>query len=136
MSNSKDDARVNICRRQPLTFDGRAHHLPISGADEVLPSGRYQVVAEQEPIEGLSFAAWQRVRTLLFLPADSPPGKAREVVPVDPNELEAAQAADALEGPQMSKPRFVWKDWLVPPVLFPLFLATMIVAYALLRAPT
>ena len=27
----------------------------------------------------------------------------------------------------------VWKDWLVPPVLFPLFLATMVVAYALLR---
>jgi len=36
----------------------------------------------------------------------------------------------------MSKPRFVWKDWLVPPVLFPLFLVAMIVAYALLRSPT
>jgi hypothetical protein len=71
----------------------------LSAVDEVLPSGRYQVVTEQEPIEGLSFAAWQRVRTLLFLPANSPPGKAREVVPVDPNELEAAQAADALESP-------------------------------------
>ncbi len=71
----------------------------LSAVDEVLPPGRYRVVTEQEPIEGLSFAAWQRVRTLLFLPANSLPGKAREVVPVDPNELEAAQAADALESP-------------------------------------
>jgi hypothetical protein len=36
----------------------------------------------------------------------------------------------------MSNSRFVWKDWLVPPVLFPLFLVAMIVAYALLRGPT
>ena len=33
----------------------------------------------------------------------------------------------------MQPSRFAWKDWLVPPVLFPLFLAAMIVAYALLR---
>ena len=32
-----------------------------------------------------------------------------------------------------TKPAFAWKDWLVPPVLFPLFLATMVVACALLR---
>ncbi|WIM10181.1 MAG: hypothetical protein OJF58_001136 [Enhydrobacter sp.] len=36
----------------------------------------------------------------------------------------------------MPKTPFVWKDWLVPPVLFPLFLAAMVVAYALLRTPT
>lgn len=32
----------------------------------------------------------------------------------------------------MSKP-FVWKDWLVPPVLFPIFLVILTVAYVLLR---
>ena len=71
----------------------------LSAVDEVLPSGQYHVVTEQEAVEGLSFAAWRRVRTLLFLPANSLPGKAREVVPVDRNELEAAQAADELESP-------------------------------------
>ena len=35
----------------------------------------------------------------------------------------------------MQKPPFVWKDWLVSPVLFPLFLAAMVVAYAPLRTP-
>jgi hypothetical protein len=28
------------------------------------------------------------------------------------------------------------KDWLVPPVLFPLLLVVLIVGYAILRAPT
>ncbi len=33
----------------------------------------------------------------------------------------------------MDKSTSSWKDWLVPPVLFPAFLVVMIVAYALLR---
>ena len=33
----------------------------------------------------------------------------------------------------MQKSVVVWKDWLVPPVLFPIFLVAMIVAYAILR---
>ena len=69
----------------------------LSAVDGPLPSGQYRVIIEEELLEGLSFAAWQRVRTLLFLPANSLPGKAREVVPIDPNELEAALAADELE---------------------------------------
>ena len=71
----------------------------LSVVDRPLPCGRYGVITEEEPLEGLSFPAWQRVRTLLFLPANSMPGKAREVVPIDPNELEAALAADGLESP-------------------------------------
>jgi hypothetical protein len=30
---------------------------------------------------------------------------------------------------------FVWKEWLVPPILFPLLLAVIFVAYVLLRTP-
>lgn len=71
----------------------------LSAVDGALPAGRYRVISEEDLLEGLSFAAWQRVRTLLFLPADSLPGKAHEVVPIDVNELEAALAADGLEGP-------------------------------------
>jgi hypothetical protein len=71
----------------------------LSAVDGPLPAGRYRVVTEEESLEGLSFAAWQRTGTLIFLPADSLPGKAREVVPIDPNELDAALAADGLESP-------------------------------------
>ena len=69
----------------------------LSALDGPLPAGRYRVITEEDLLEGLSFAAWQRVRTLLFLPADSLPGKAHEVVPIDVNELEAALAADGPE---------------------------------------
>ena len=69
----------------------------LSAVDGPLPAGRYRVITEEDLLEGLSFAAWQRVRTLLFLPADSLPGKAHEVVPIDVNELEAALAADGPE---------------------------------------
>jgi hypothetical protein len=33
----------------------------------------------------------------------------------------------------MQKSAFAWKDWLVPPVLFPISLVVLIVAYAILR---
>jgi hypothetical protein len=70
----------------------------LSAVEGPLPCGRYHVIIEEEQLAGLSFAAWQRARTLLFLPANSLPGRAREVVPVDPGELAVALAADALEG--------------------------------------
>jgi hypothetical protein len=35
--------------------------------------------------------------------------------------------------PKMPKAGFARKDWLVPPFLFPLFLATLVVVYALMR---
>ena len=69
----------------------------LSAVDAPLPAGRYRTITEEDLLEGVSFAAWQRVRTLLFLPADSLPGKAHEVVPIDVNELDAALAADGLE---------------------------------------
>jgi hypothetical protein len=33
----------------------------------------------------------------------------------------------------MQKPAYTWKDWLVPPVLFPAFLILMIIGYATFR---
>ena len=66
--------------------------------DRPQPAGSYRLITEEEQLEGLSFAAFQRVRTLLFLPANATPGRAREVVNVDPVELAAAVVADALQG--------------------------------------
>ena len=74
-----------------------SHPFRLSPFDKTQPAGHYRLVTEEEPIEGLSFAAFQRVRTLLYLPADAPPGRAREVIPVDPAELAAAVVVDALQ---------------------------------------
>jgi hypothetical protein len=65
--------------------------------DRAQPAGSYHLITEEEQLEGLSFAAFQRVRTLLYLPANALPGRAREVIDVDPNELAVALVVDALQ---------------------------------------
>ena len=66
----------------------------LSGLDEVQAAGTYTVQTHEELLPNLSFLAWRRVATLIFLP--SRPGGAfvEQLVDVDPLELEAAQARD------------------------------------------
>jgi hypothetical protein len=76
-----------------------SHPFRLSPFDQPQPAGLYRLVTEEELIEGLSFEAFKRVRTLLYLPAESLPGRAREVIDIDPAELAAALAADARQSP-------------------------------------
>jgi hypothetical protein len=66
----------------------------LKGVDRVLPPADYRVVTYEEIIEGLSFVAYHRVATSIFVPA--PFGSAVEMVAIDPSDLEAAQAEDML----------------------------------------
>ncbi len=70
-------------------------HRPfcLKGVDRELPPGDYRVVTEEELIEGLSFSAYHRVSTVIFVPARS--GSAVEMVTIEPADLEAAQERDA-----------------------------------------
>jgi hypothetical protein len=70
-------------------------HRPfcMKGVDRVLPSGDYCVVTDEELIEGLSFPAYHRVSTVIFVPA--PSGSAVEMMTIDPLDLEAALEQDA-----------------------------------------
>jgi hypothetical protein len=70
-------------------------HRPfcLKGVDRELPAGDYRVVTEEELIEGLSFSAYHRVSTVIFVPARS--GSAVEMVTIEPADLEAAQERDA-----------------------------------------
>ena len=67
----------------------------LSGIDEVQAAGTYTVETNEEPLQGVSFPAYRRMETLIFLP--SRPGGAivQRVVNIDPVELEAAQKRDA-----------------------------------------
>ena len=69
----------------------------MKGVDRVLPPGNYRVVTDEELIEGLSFPAYHRVSTVIFVPA--PSGSAVEMVTIDPLDLEAAQEQDAANCP-------------------------------------
>jgi hypothetical protein len=66
----------------------------LSGID-AQAAGTYTVETTEELLQGLSFPAYRRMETLIFLP--SRPGGAfvERVVKVDPLELEAAQKRDA-----------------------------------------
>ncbi len=65
----------------------------LTGVDHVLPPADYRVVTDEELLEGLSFMAYRRVATVIFVPELS--GAAVEMVTIDPAELEAAQNRDA-----------------------------------------
>jgi hypothetical protein len=66
----------------------------LNGVDRVLPPGAYKVVTDEELIEELSFSAYRRISTLMLVPAQT--GSAVEMVTIEPLDLEAALARDAL----------------------------------------
>ena len=67
----------------------------LNGLDEAQPAGTYTVQTHEELVPGLSFLAWRRTATLIFLP--SRPGGAfvEQLVEIDPLELEQVQVRDA-----------------------------------------
>ena len=82
-------------RRETVTF---ARPFRLRGVDGPQPAGAYTVETDEEPIEGLSFMAYRRVATVIFLPlARGGPGSF-QAVQVEPPALEAAIAADKAAG--------------------------------------
>jgi len=78
------------------------HPFRLAPLEHEQPAGSYRLVTEEERLEGLSFDAYKRVATLLYLPAlptlgTPTSGRAREVIDVDPAELAMAVVADALQ---------------------------------------
>jgi hypothetical protein len=67
----------------------------LEGIDRVLPPGSYEVITDEELIEGLSFPAYRRVSTAMMVPALSHQASSVEMQTINPRDLEAAQARDA-----------------------------------------
>jgi hypothetical protein len=65
----------------------------LEGIDRMLPAGGYEVVTDEELIEGLSFPVYRRVATTMLVPAQSYQGSV-ELMTVDPLKLAAAQDRD------------------------------------------
>lgn len=80
-------------RREAVTF-----HSPFSlaGVGRLLPAGNYEVVTDEELIEGLSFPVYRRVTTMMIVPALVSQGRSVEMLTVDPGDLAAAVARDAM----------------------------------------
>ena len=78
--------------RRTVTF---ARPFSLRGIDGEQPAGAYPVETDEELIPGLSFIAWRRVASLMFLPSRPGGPVPGRIATIDPLELEAAQARDA-----------------------------------------
>lgn len=79
------------------------HPFTLKGVDGTLPPGEYQVVTDEELIEGLSFPAYHRISTMIFVPAQSRRSSSIEMVTIDPLDLQAAQQQDAATHQRLAK---------------------------------
>jgi hypothetical protein len=79
-------------RREMVTF---LHPFRMKGVDCLLPAGAYQVITDEEMIEGLSFAAFRRVATMIMVPAAGTHGSTMEMVSISSIDLSDAQRIDA-----------------------------------------
>jgi hypothetical protein len=79
-------------RRETVTFK---HPFRIKGIDRSLPPGAYEVITDEEMIEGLSFASFRRVATMITVPAAPPRTSTMEMISISPVDLADAQRIDA-----------------------------------------
>ncbi len=79
--------------RETVSF---SNPFSLEGVGRVLPAGSYEVVTEEQLIEGLSFPAYRRLSTMMLVPGQSSRAASVEMLNVDPRDLAAAQDRDAL----------------------------------------
>jgi hypothetical protein len=79
-------------RRETVHFK---HPFRIKGIDRLLPPGAYEVVTDEEMIEGLSFPSFRRVATMIMVPGAPPSRSSTEMVSISSIDLSDAQRIDA-----------------------------------------
>ena len=79
-------------RREVINF---AHPARIKGIDRLLKAGAYEVVTDEELIEGLSFPCYRRVATMIMVPGAPPHQTSMEMIAIAASDLTEAQRIDA-----------------------------------------
>jgi hypothetical protein len=74
-------------RRETMSF---LHPFQLKGVQRTLPAGTYEIISEDELIEGLSFPVYRRVSIFIMAPA-APPYQAWEMIEIAPVDLAQAQ---------------------------------------------
>lgn len=80
-------------RRETVTF---LHPARIKGVDRVLAPGSYEVVTDEEMIEGLSFPSFRRIATMIMVPGAPPHHHSMEMLAIASLDLADAQHRDAV----------------------------------------
>jgi hypothetical protein len=79
-------------RRETIHFK---YPFNIEGVDSLLPAGAYEVVTDEEMIEGLSFPCFRRTATMIMVPSAAPHVNSMEMISVSSVALSDAQLKDA-----------------------------------------
>jgi hypothetical protein len=79
-------------RRETVHF---RHPFQIKGIDRVLSAGAYEVITDEEMIEGLSFPCFRRVATMIMVPGAAPRHSSMEMISISAVDLSDAQRDDA-----------------------------------------
>ncbi len=79
-------------RRETVYFK---HPFRIKGIDRLLSAGAYEVVTDEEMIEGLSFPCFRRVATMIMVPGAAPHTSSMEMISISSVDLSDAQRNDA-----------------------------------------
>jgi hypothetical protein len=88
-------------KRSTLTF---SRAFTLAGVGRSFPAGAYELVTDEELIEGLSFPVYRRVSSWILAPAQNS-NTATEMIMIDPAELAAAHANDlaCTKGPAINR---------------------------------
>ena len=78
--------------RETITF---LHPFRIKGIDRLLRPGAYEVITDEEMIEGLSFASFRRVATMIMVPAAPPRVSTMVMISINAVDLAEARRIDA-----------------------------------------
>lgn len=85
-------AMTTRSRRETVQF---RHPFRLKGIDRLLSPGAYEVVTDEEMIEGLSFPSFRRVATMIMVPGTAPRSSSTEMISISPDDLSDAQRDDA-----------------------------------------
>ena len=77
--------------RSTVKFD---HPFRISGYEDELPPGSYEVLVDEELLEGLSFEAYRRTASFLLISGQGGQAGETEMRQIDPRDLDAALSRD------------------------------------------
>ena len=77
--------------RSTVTF---AHPFRIAGSEDELPAGDYEVVVDEDLLEGISFEAYRRTASFLMVGDQARGAGPTEMRPIDLRDLDVAVARD------------------------------------------
>jgi hypothetical protein len=77
-------------RRETVHF---RHPFRIKGIDRQLSPGAYEIITDEETIEGLSFPCFRRVATMIIVPGAPPHRSAMEMISIRSSDAQRIDAS-------------------------------------------